>query len=82
MVVITDRKSGSSAADVKTAAKPLEESGIAVIPVAVGVEADVKELENLTPDKNNIIQPSDGTSANELAKMIMEKINTGNKDMT
>ena len=81
MVVITDNKSGSSAADVKTAAKPLEEAGIAVIPVAIGVEADVKELENLTPDKQNIMQPSEGTSANELAKKIMEKINTGNISM-
>ena len=81
-MVITDTKSGSSAGDVKTAAKPLEEAGIAVIPVAIGVEADVKELENLTPDKKNVIQPSDGTSANELAKMIMEKINTGNIHIT
>lgn len=48
-----------------------------MIPVAIGGEADVKELENLTPDKMNIIQPSAGTSAKELAKMIMEKINTG-----
>ena len=75
--MITDKKSGSSATDVKTAAKPLEEAGVAVIPVAIGVEADVKELENLTPDKTNIIEPSAGTSAEELAKMIMEKINTG-----
>lgn len=52
-----------------------------MIPVAIGVEADVKELENLTPDKQNIIQPPEGTSANELAKMIMEKINTGNISM-
>lgn len=55
---------------------------MAVIPVAIGVEADVKELENLTPDKTNIIEPSAGTSANELAKMIMEKINTGIIDIS
>ena len=48
-----------------------------MIPVAIGVETDVKELENLTPDNTNIIEPSAGTSAKELAKMIMEKINTG-----
>ena len=82
LVVITDRKSGSSASDVKTAAKPLEEVGIAVIPVAIGVESDVKELENLTPDKTNIIEPSAGTSAKELANMIMKKINTGIIDIT
>lgn len=53
-----------------------------MIPVAIGVEADVKELENLTPDKTNIIQPSAGTAAKELAKMIMEKINTGIIDIS
>lgn len=53
-----------------------------MIPVAIGVEANVKELENLTPDKTNIIQPSAGTGAKELAKMIMEKINTGIIDIS
>ena len=53
-----------------------------MIPVAIGVEADMKELENLIPDKTNVIEPSAGTSANELAKMIMEKINTGITDIS
>ena len=76
-MVITDKKSGSSGADVRAAARPLEDSGITVIPVAIGAEADVKELENVTPDRENIIQPKGGTTATELAKMIMEKIRAG-----
>lgn len=67
--------------DVQTAAKPLEDVGIAVIPVAIGDDADVRELGNLTPDKENVIQPPDGTTPDELAKMIMEKIHTGTIDL-
>lgn len=48
-----------------------------MIPVAIGTEADTKELEIITPDKETIIQPKDGTSATELARMIMEMIRTG-----
>ena len=81
LVVITDNKSGSTVEDVQTAAKPLEDAGIAVIPVAIGDDADVGELENLTPDKENVIQPPDGTTPDELAKMIMEKIHTGMIDL-
>ena len=62
------------------AAKPLEDAGISVIPVAIGDEADVGELENLTPDKENLIQPPDDTTPDDLAKMIMEKIHTGTID--
>ena len=77
LVVITDRKSGSNVGDVRTAAKLLEHAGITVIPVAIGTETDTKELEIITPDKETIIQPKDGTSATELARMIMEMIRTG-----
>ena len=82
LVVITDNKSGSTVEDVQTAAKPLEDNGIAVIPVAIGDDADVGELGNLTPDKENAIQPPDGTKPDELAKMIMEKIHTGTIDLS
>jgi len=65
---------------VQKAAKPLEDAGISVIPVAIGDEADVGELENLTPDKENLIQPPDDTTPDDLAKMIMEKIHAGTID--
>lgn len=65
----------------QNAARPLEDAGIAVIPVAVGIEANVGELENLTPDKENVIRPPDDTTPDELAKTIMEKINTGIIDL-
>lgn len=62
--------------DVRKVAKPLEDDGIAVIPVAIGDDADAKELENLAPD---VLQPPDGTEPDELAKMIMKEIYTGKR---
>ena len=61
----------------QNAAKPLENAGITVIPIAVGDEADVKELEQITPDKNNIVEPPDDTTPDDLSKMIMDTIQTG-----
>ena len=61
----------------QNAAKTLENAGITVISIAIGDEADVKELENVTPDTNNIIEPPDEITRNDLSKMIMDKIQTG-----
>ena len=58
----------------RKAARPLEDDGITVIPVAMGDDADANELENLAPD---VLQPPDGTEPDELAKMIMKEIYTG-----
>ena len=77
LVIITDNKSGSRAEDVHKAAKTLEDGGIAVIPVGIGDDADAGELENLVPDRKNVLQPPDGTEPDEMAKMIMEVIYTG-----
>ena len=60
----------------RKAARPLEDDGIAVIPVAIGDDADANELENLAPD---VLKPPDGTEPDELAKMIMKEIYTGKR---
>ena len=60
----------------RKAARPLEDDGIAVIPVAIGDDADAKELENLAPD---VLQPPDGIKPDELAKLIMKEIYTGKR---
>ena len=61
----------------QNAAKTLENAGITVISIAIGDEADVKELENVTPDTNNIIEPPDEITPDDLSKIIMDKIRTG-----
>ena len=79
LVVFIDNKSGSSLADVQSAAKSLEDAGIIVIPIAIGGQVDVKELKKLTPDKENILEPPDTSKPGDLSKKIMEKIQTGSK---
>lgn len=78
LVVFIDNKSGSSLADVKNAAKSLEDAGIIVIPIAIGDQVDVEELKKLTPDKENILEPPDTSTPGDLSKKIMEKIQKGN----
>ena len=76
-MVLTDKKSKSSEEDVTRAIKPLEDAGIVVIPVAVGNERDVKELESITTDPENIILSPERTNPEELAKKIMYLIQIG-----
>ena len=73
LVVITDRRSDSTAGSVKIAAKPLEESGIKVIAVAIGTEADTNELEETTADERNVIDAKKKPNPKELAEKIMQR---------
>lgn len=71
---MADRKSESTEEEVKTAAKPLEEQDIKVIPVVIGGEADPRELGNTTPDKKNLIEADKGDDPRIVGEKIMEKI--------
>ena len=69
-----DLKSGSSEEDVKAAAKPLDEKDITVIAVAVGKDADPRELEFTTPDKKKVIKATKDNKPSEVGEKIMDKI--------
>lgn len=75
LVVITDKGSGESEDDVEKAAKPLEESGIVVIPVGIGDQVNTKELDVITPNKDNVILVDEEEDPNNLMEMIMAKVN-------
>ena len=45
LVVLTDNRSGSSIDGIKKTAKPLQDSGIVVIPVGIGNQVNIQELE-------------------------------------
>ena len=75
LVVITDKRSGESQDDVEEAAKPLEESGIVVIPVGIGDRVDDKELEIITSNEDNVILVEEEEDPDNLMVLIMEKIN-------
>ena len=75
LVVITDEGSGEREDDVEKAAKPLEESGIVVIPVGVGDQVDDKELKIITSNKDNVILVDEEEDPDNLMVLIMAKIN-------
>ena len=71
---MADKMSGTSEDEVKRAAKPLDEQDIKVIPVAVGDEADPRELGNTSPDKKNVIEADKREDPREVGEKIMDKI--------
>ena len=73
LVIITDRRSGVSEDGIRTAAKPLSERGIDVIPVAIGNEVSKDELEPSTSNEENVIAVPTTESPESLAEKIMEK---------
>lgn len=73
LVVITDKRSGSSLPDIGKAAQPLDEEGIKVVPVAVGREADPSELEATNPERFVITVPRT-EEPKTLGKQIMEHV--------
>lgn len=56
LVVITDKKSTSDLKDVTKEGQELEMEDIRVIPVALGGEADLNELQKITPWLDDIIE--------------------------
>lgn len=77
LVVMTDKESGLGEDEVLTKAKPLEGRGIRVIAVAVGDEADKKELENIASDKRDVLTVTESIRPKELSKHLMVLILTG-----
>ena len=77
LVVIMDKRSGVSQSVIKDAANGLREERIKVIPVAVGKEADAKELETATKDEKNLIEAPTEFEPDNLAETIMRKVLKG-----
>jgi len=75
LVVLIDNESVGDDADMKKlqAAKELYGGDVIIIPVAIGVEADLDELEVITTRKDNLIEEFKDVDPKELAKQIMEK---------
>jgi len=80
LVVILDRKSESTIANVRDAASKLEEDGVKVIPVAFGSRADTDEVEATTPNKANFVKINDTALPTECAEEISERITDSEYD--
>lgn len=77
LVVVTDAKSPSTTDDIKQAAKPLEEDGVTVVAVAVGDEANSKQLEKMIPDKQTALNVDKDEDPDEIGEQIMNKVLEG-----
>ena len=77
LVMIMDKKSGVPTSLIDDAANGLYDNNVKVIPVAVGKEADVKELEKSTNDKNNLIEAPKDFVPDKLGDTIMRKVLKG-----
>ena len=79
LVVILDKKSDSSPDDIKDAASTIIQEGIRIIAVALGNEADPKELEPLAPNIDDLIVPK---TVDELPDKIMKRAVNGESIVT
>ena len=76
-VLIADKKSTSSLSDVLPEVKALEEMDVTVIPVGIGGEVDIKELQELTPNISDVINTSAIDDVEQFREEIMLKILKG-----
>lgn len=75
-MVITDKSSGRSAEDIRSAAKSIEEVGVRIIPVSVGKEVDPKELKSASSD-GTVISTSNKEDPKTIGDEIISKILEG-----
>jgi len=74
LVIISDDTSDSERWEIRANATELEEEEIEVVPVGMGNEVDLKQLEHTTPHKDNLITADKDDDTDDLAKEILEKI--------
>ena len=73
LVVISDQTSESTEDEIKQATLLLENNSIRVIPVALGSEADIKELSNATFDEDDVVKAERTDDPENVADEIIMK---------
>ena len=73
LVVISDQTSESTEDEIKQATLLLENNNIRVIPVALGSEADIKELSNATFDGDDVVKAERTDDPENVADEIIMK---------
>ena len=76
-MVIMDKKSIDTEEDIKEALKPLKDDDVKVVPVAIGPDADVSELKNITSAEGYLVEAEKTTDPKKLAEKIMAKVTSG-----
>lgn len=74
LVIISDDASDNRPWEIRARAGKLEEEEIEVVPVGIGNEADLRQLEHTTPHKDNLITADKDDDTDDVADEILEKI--------
>ena len=77
LVVLADKRSASSLEEVTSRSRELEDLDVRVIPVAVGRNADIDELNEITPNVSDVIPASRSDGPKEIGKKIISKVLEG-----
>jgi len=73
LVVITDDRSSSTDEEIRAAAKPLENKGIHVIAVGIGIVSDSGQLGQATQNEEDVISAPRDVDPSTLGNRIMER---------
>lgn len=73
LVVMLDNKAITSPSDIKSSANELMDKNVKVVLVAIGNDADPKQLEKATDDEGNVIKDKDIADPEGLGQKIMDR---------
>lgn len=78
LVVIMDQKQSGNRDKTKEKARELKNAGVKVVPVLLGEEASKVELEEITRNKDNLVEMEEDENPDKAAEKIMIKVLEGN----
>ena len=79
LVVIMDQKQSGDRDKAKGKAGELKNAGVKVVPVVLGEEASEEELEEITRNKNNLVEMETDENPDKAAEKIMIKVLEGKR---
>ena len=78
LVVIADKSPLGNKKTIGKEAKELDIDNVKVVPVAIGGEIDVEEIEEISPYKDVLVIVSQDVDPKDLAESVMQKVLKGN----
>ena len=77
LLIVSDKKSESTDNELDAAVEPLVKNDVIIIPVALGVEADEKQLKKLTEDKSTLVTADTNNDTADIKIEIMDQVLKG-----
>lgn len=71
LVVISDKRSSSSDSEIRNEVKPLQDNDVIVIPVALGNEADERQLKLLTDGESSLVTAKTTDDTTDIKNKLM-----------